>query len=66
MTLDSILSFIEGAAQTLSILGIPAVSPGAKLADYFLKIAQAAVKAHEATTGKPLDLNQLHAIDLVP
>lgn len=65
MTLDAILVFLEGAAQTVSILGIPAASPGAALADYFLKIAQAAVKAHEATTGKPLDLSLLHKIDPV-
>lgn len=66
MSLDNILAFLEGAAATVSNLGVPTVSAGAGLADYFLKIAQAAVKAHEATTGKPLDLAKLHTIDPVP
>lgn len=65
MTLQNILAFLEGAAATVSQLGIPTASAGVGLADYFLKIAQAAVKAHEATTGKPLDLNLLHKIDKV-
>jgi len=66
MNLDNILAFLEGGAAVISKLGVPEVSAGAGLADYFLKIAQAAVKAHEATTGKPLDLNKLHNIDPVP
>lgn len=67
MTLDTILAFLEGAAATVATIGTPGtpVGQGGLLADYFLKIAQAAVKAHEATTGKPLDLNQLHHIDPV-
>ena len=65
MKLENILAFLEGAAQTIAMLSIPEVSAGSALADYFLKIAQAAVKAHEATTGKPLDLNQLHTIEKV-
>lgn len=67
MTLDNILAFLEGAAATVGTIGTPGtpIGQGALLADYFLKIAQAAVKAHEATMGKPLDLNLLHKIDPV-
>jgi len=67
MTLDQILAFLEGTAAAVGTIGTPGtpIGQGAILADYLLKIAQAAVKAHEATTGKPLDLNQLHHIDPV-
>lgn len=43
-----------------------AVAGGAALASKFLAIATAAIKAHEANTGKPLDLTQLHQIEPIP
>lgn len=66
--LDKILADLELAAQVASVVGLPnpAIAGGAKLADYFLKIAQAAVKAHESVTGQPLDLTKLQDITPVP
>lgn len=66
MNFASILTFLEGAAATVTALGIPTVSAGSALADIFLKIAQAAVNAHVAVTGQPLDLNLLKPIEKVP
>lgn len=67
-TFDYILGAIEGATGIIASLGVggPALASIAGLADYFLKIAQAAVKAHEAVTGKPLDLSLLHDIKPLP
>lgn len=70
--LDHILGYLEGAAAVTAAYGAAAGPQGAAiagiatLADYFLKIAQASVAAHEAVTGKPLDMSTLHQIDLVP
>lgn len=64
-TFQNILTFLESIAATISITGIPGAAGGAKLADILLKIAQAAIAAHEAVKGQPLDLNQLKDIDKV-
>jgi hypothetical protein len=65
-TLDKILYALEFGAEIVAQVGAggPA-GPLAGLADYFLKIAQAAVKAHEGITGKPFDPNMLHEIQPV-
>ena len=62
---DKILAAMEMAAAIASSIPSP-ISGAAHLADYFLKIAQAAVKAHESITGQPLDMTKLHQIDPVP
>lgn len=62
---ERILGAIEMAAAIASSIPSP-ISGFAHLADYFLKIAQAAVKAHEQITGQPLDMSKLHQIDPVP
>jgi len=70
-TLDKILSILEGGAALVSATGGAAgplgagAAAGAAIADYFLKIARAAVRAHETVTGKPLDMTTLHQIDPV-
>lgn len=65
-TLEQILNALEmGASITAELGPIPQIVASAKLADYFLKIAQSAVRAHESITGKPLDLGTLHEITLV-
>lgn len=66
MTLQQIIAYLDGAAQTVAILGIPEASAGAKLADGLLQVIQAALNAHKAVTGQPLDLNLLQSIDKVP
>jgi hypothetical protein len=62
---ERILGAIEMATAIASSIPSP-ISGFAHLADYFLKIAQAAVHAHESITGKPLDMSLLHQIDPVP
>jgi hypothetical protein len=70
--LDYILGVLDGGAQIVAATGGAAGPIGASaaaaavIADYFLKIAQAAVRAHEGVTGKPLDMATLHQIDPVP
>jgi hypothetical protein len=62
ITLDYILGFLNSAAQVAEV--IPgAQAPIAAVADKFILIAQAAVKAHEAATGQPLDLALLKPVD---
>ena len=65
-TLDQILGILQFAAEIGTSIAIPgapaAIGAGSKLAAYLLAIAQAAVKAHEAVTGQPLDLTKLHDI----
>lgn len=66
-TFDEIIAFLRGASSLVSTLGVSggaftAIAGGAKVADYFLQIAQAAVQAHETVTGKPIDLSTLHDI----
>lgn len=63
--LQGILGGIEMFAALASSIPSP-ISPFAHLADYFLKIAQAAVQTHEAITGKPFDVSLLHQIDQIP
>jgi hypothetical protein len=62
--LDSILAEVEMITSVAE--AIPFIGPFASLADKFLQIAQASVKAHNAATGQPIDLAQLHNIDPVP
>ncbi len=62
---DKILMALEMATAIAGSIPSP-IAGAAKLADYFLKIAQAAVKAHETITGQPLDLTKLHEIEPVP
>ncbi len=68
MNLSKILAILEGGAALVAATGGAAgplgatTAAGAAIADYFLKIAQAAVQAHEGVTGKPLDMTTLHQI----
>lgn len=64
-TLDQILSYVMLAADIAGSLGGP-IAAGSKLAEYFLSIAQTAIKAHETLEGKPLDLTQLHDLPPLP
>lgn len=66
MSLDQIISYLEGVASTVSQLGVPSVSSGAIIADDLLRVIQAAMNAHKAVTGQPLDLNLLQPIEKVP
>lgn len=59
-TLDDILQALNVAADVASAFP-PAAVPAALVAK-LLSIAQAAVNAHVAATGKPMDLTQLHQI----
>lgn len=61
VNLDSILGYLEGITKAASL--VPGVSGVATLAGEALSIAQAAVKAHEAISGQPLDLSLLKNID---
>jgi hypothetical protein len=65
MTLSEIITYLDGTAQTVAALGIPEASAGAAIADGLLKVIQSALNAHNAVTGKPLDLNLLQPIDKV-
>jgi len=60
-TLDEILTYLEFGASIVEGLGGPVAGAGA-VAEKLLGIAQAAVRAHESITGKPIDLTQLHQI----
>lgn len=63
LTLDYILGFLDSAAQIAA--AVPgAQAPIAGIADKYIKIAQAAAKAHQAATGQPLDLNLLSPVEL--
>ncbi len=71
MNLEGTLSVIDTVASTVSSVGatVPGGLPAAVIAgfaDYFLKIAIAAVRAHQAVTGKPFDPALLKHEDLVP
>lgn len=65
MTLEEIVAYLDGAAQTVGSLEVPTISAGAKVADLLIKVIQSAIKAHNAVTGQPLDLNLLQPIDKV-
>jgi hypothetical protein len=55
ITLDYILGTLDALAQVAEI--IPgAQGPLAAMADKYIKIAQAANRAHMAATGQPIDL----------
>lgn len=63
VTLDYILGTLDAIAQVAEI--VPgAQAPLAALADKYIKIAQAAARAHQASTGQPLDLNLLQPVEL--
>ena len=59
-TLDEILQGLLVAADVAA--AYPPAAVPALLVAKLLSIAQAAVAAHEAAAGKPLDLTQLHQI----
>lgn len=68
-TLDKILNDFEIAATVIAGVA-PAVGPVGATASIFAGLAaklilsiQAGVKAHEAITGQPLNLDNLHSID---
>ena len=63
--LDGILTGIEMFAALASSVPSP-ISPFAHLADYFLRLAQVAVRTHEAITGQPFDVTKLHQIEQIP
>lgn len=70
MTLEGTLTGIDIVANTVATVGatIPGGLPEAVIAgfaDYFLKIAIAAVHAHSQVTGKPFDPTLLKHEDLV-
>ena len=58
--LDEILASL--AAGLAGLVAVPGIGPAAATAAILLKIAQAAVAAHEKVTGEPLDLNKLHEL----
>ena len=63
VTLDYILGNLDAIAQVAEI--VPgAQAPLAALADKYIKIAQAAARAHQAATGQPLDLSLLAPVEL--
>lgn len=59
-SLDYLLGVLDSFASIAEMF--PGITVPAALADKILKIAQSAVKAHEAATGQPLDLNLLQPI----
>lgn len=70
-TLETIIGDFETAAALIAGLapmfgpaGLP-VAAGAAIAYKLLPALQAGVKAHEAVTGKPIDLSMLHEIPLI-
>ncbi len=59
-TLDQILAYISAGVD---IAGqIPGGAAASGIAAILLRIASAAVKAHEEVTGEPLDMNRLHEL----
>lgn len=71
-TLEKIIGDAEVAFAVLAEVGpflgtaaAPAVV-GAGIAYKILEVLMAGVKAHEAVTGKKLDLSLLHEIPLIP
>jgi hypothetical protein len=63
ITLDYILGTLDAIAQVAEI--VPgAQAPLAAIADKYIKIAQAAARAHQAATGEPLDLGLLTPVEL--
>lgn len=71
-TVDRILSDFEIAAAVIAEVGPiaapgigTAIGAGAALAGKLLASLQAGIRAHEAITGKPLDLTTLHEIQSV-
>jgi len=62
-SLDYILGTLDTIAQIAT--EIPgAQAPLAAMADKYIKIAQAAARAHRAATGTPLDLSLLAPVEL--
>lgn len=66
--LDQILQDLQLLARVGQLfpgIGIPGIGIPADAAAKLLAIAQVTVKAHEALTGQPLDLNLLKPVDPV-
>jgi hypothetical protein len=64
--LDEILATLDGVLATTEVIGAGTPVGGiAKLADYFVKIAAAASRAHSNITGQPIDLTKLDPIEKV-
>ena len=64
--IDEILKDATLGAEVAQTIQNPDVQAGAALAEVFLRIAQKAVAGYEAQVGKPIDLTQLHDIELLP
>lgn len=62
--LDYILGVLDSFAGIAELF--PGTTVPAALADKLLKVTQAAVRAHEAATGQPLDLSLLQPIQPMP
>lgn len=58
-----ILGYLQQAAQITSQVGTGDVARDAAIAASFVAIAQAAIAAHKAQTGQPLDLSLLSDIE---
>jgi len=58
--LDQILAYISAGVDFAGL--IPGGAAIGGIAAVLLRIAQAAVQAHEKVTGEPLDLTKLHEI----
>lgn len=63
VTLDYFLGALDAVAQVAEL--VPgAQAPLAAIADKYIKIAQAAARAHQAATGQPLDPALLAPVEL--
>jgi hypothetical protein len=63
-TLDYILGVLDTVAGIAELF--PGVTVPAAMADKLIKVAQAAVKAHNQATGQPLDLSLLQPLEPMP
>ena len=63
--MNSFLIEILGLLHEAALLGevVPQSAEEAALADKFIQIAQATIKAHQRITGQPLDLSLLKPIN---
>lgn len=67
--ISDLLDNADQALQALTEAGAiinPGVPAAALLADKLVHIIQAAVRAHEAATGQPIDMSLLHRIEPLP
>lgn len=65
MNLAAILAYLQATSEIVGQVGSGDVATGARFAEILLQIAQAAVKAHEAVSGQPIDLDLLKDIEKV-